>query len=253
MHPGLLAPILLALLLICSTGPGLLIVGRLRWSPMEKLAGAFAASFVVIYLTSLLLFCLNAGATAYWAASGLFVVMGILGWPTARLILRYRHTRRVLLAFFVVVGWEFLHLAMVRCYGGGNWAVDWREHYERTQYFLHQVPDTFLFGGLYRLPARPPMVNVMAAFFCRQVGMSFESFSLAMLFFNAWAFVPCSLFLGFVARRGSRSRRGAGGAVHAQSEHFAEHDADRDQAGHRRLGDPGRLSLSAPSRYRIGY
>jgi hypothetical protein len=201
---GLLALKLACLLPVCCVGPGLLIVSRLRWSPMEKLCGAFAASFIAIYLVSFAFFCLNAPVWAYWATSSLFAVMGLVGWRAARLLLANHQTRRVILAFAVVLAWDFLHLAMVRRYGGGNWAADWHEHYDRTRYFLHQLPYDYVFVRRYLLPARPPMMNVMAAYLCRQVGLSFEAYSLIFLFLNAWAFVPCCFLLGFFARRGMR-------------------------------------------------
>lgn len=136
--------------------------------------------------------------------SAVFAMMGLLGWPTLRQMLRRRSTRATLLAFGCVFGWEFLHLAIVRAYGGGNWQGDWFEHYDRTRYFLHQLPTHYLFLGKYPLPARPPMMNLMAAFFCRQVGLNFRSFSFTFLFLNAWALVPCCLFVRVLDAKAAR-------------------------------------------------
>lgn len=201
MDLALLAIKLIVLLPLCSIGPGLLIVSRLRWSPIEKLAGAFAGSFIAIYLASFLLFNLNAGTWAYWTTSAIFAVMFVRAWPTAKLLLRHRTCRTALLVLALILAWDLLHLAMVRRYGGGGWAVDWREHYERTQYFLHQFPADYLFVGMYALPARPPLLNLLAAFFCKQVGLSFESYSLTLMFFNAWAVLPCCLLVHLLAPR----------------------------------------------------
>jgi hypothetical protein len=195
---------LLVLLPVCCLGPGLLIVGRLRLSPVEKLCCAFAASFIVVYLASFGLFCINAGTGAYFAASAVFAVMGLIGWRTGRMFLRHRRVRAILLAFAVLLVWHGLHMGMVRIYSGGDWQGDWQEHYQRTQYFDHQLPNDFAFLGVYALPARPPMMNVIAAFFCRQVGLSFAAFQLTFLFLNAWAFVPCCLLMGFFGRRAGR-------------------------------------------------
>jgi hypothetical protein len=203
MDSTLLALKLLPLALICSIGPGLLVVGRLRWSPMEKLCAVFSTSFVAVYLASFALFCLNAPVWAYWTTSAIFLVAGLAGWRTARLLVR-RRTRRVLLAWLAVLAWDFLHLAMVRHYGGGGWSGDWTEHYQRTRYFIHQLPNDYLFLGRQSVPARPPMMNLIAAFFCRQVGLSFQVFSLIFLFLNAWAFLPCCLLMTGLSRRGAR-------------------------------------------------
>ena len=192
---------LILLLVVCSLGPGLWIVGRLKWSPMEKLCGAFAASFITVYLVSFGLFCIGGSPWAYWIASAVCALIGLAGWRTALVLLRSRYTRATLIAFGVVLGWDFLHLALVRNYSGGLWSGDWHEQYDRTRFFLHELPVDYPYLGRYSLAARPPMMNAMAAFFCAQVGLSFEAFSLAFLFLNAWAFVPCCALLRRFAPR----------------------------------------------------
>jgi hypothetical protein len=195
---------MLPLVLVCSIGPGLLIVRRRRWSPMEKLCAVFSTSFIAVYLASFTLFCLNAPVWAYWTASAAFLMAGVAGWRTARLFLHRRDTRRVLLAFAFVLAWEAMHMAMVRAYSGGDWQGDWREHYERTQIFIRQFPIDFLMQGVSPLPARPPLMNAAAAFFCCQVGLSFQAYQLMFLCWNSWTFLPCCLLLRFFARRGQR-------------------------------------------------
>jgi hypothetical protein len=186
-------------------GPGLLIVNKLRWSPLEKLCGALAASFIVVYLVSFGLFLLNAGVWAYWSATTIFALMGFAGRRAARLLIRHRTTRAALIAWAGLLAWYALHLAMVRNYSGADWQGDWHEHYERTQYFLHQFPNDHLFIRVYTLPARPPEMNAIAAFICRQTGLNFTSFSLVFLILNGWTFLPCCLLLSFFTRRARRS------------------------------------------------
>lgn len=201
---AVLALKLLALLLICCVAPGLFVVSRLRWSPLEKLCGAMAASFIVTYLAALALFCLNAPPIAYWLVTGIFAVMGISAWRTARLLVRRRPSRAALLAFAAMLCWCYLHVAMVRHYGGGDWSGDWREHFERTQYFLHVFPKEFYFVGEYRLPARPPLMNLIAAFICAQAGLDFPNYQFTFVFLNAWTIIPCCLFLHLLAPRQRR-------------------------------------------------
>jgi Dolichyl-phosphate-mannose-protein mannosyltransferase len=202
MLPGILALELIVLLAICSLGPGLLIAARLRFSPLEKLCAAFAASYLCIYLASFALFWFNAGPKAYWIVVGIFLAMGITGWDTAKLLWRRRSARMALVAFAVLLAWDFVHLALVRHYDGGDWAVDWREHYDRTAFFLGLRSKEFIYAGLYLLPARPPLMNLIAAFFCRMTGLSFESYSFCFLFLNAWAFVPCCLLVRILWPKG---------------------------------------------------
>jgi hypothetical protein len=192
------------LTMACFLGPGLLLVGQLRWSPLEKLCGTVAASFIVIYLTSFGLFLLNANAWAYWLASFCFVMMGAVEWRTARLLILHPSTRTVLIAWCLLLAWYVLHLAIVRNYSGADWQGDWHEHYERTQYFLHQFPNDHLFIRVYTLPARPPMMNAIAAFICGQTGLNFASFSMVFCFLNGWTFLPCCLLLRFFSRRSNR-------------------------------------------------
>src|ERR1700722_10427694 len=193
---------LIPLLLVCCMGPGLLAMARVRCSPIERLCGVFAVSFISIYLASFAIFCLNLGVWAYWITSALFGVMGLAGWRTARLLFRRRLSRSAVLCFCVILGWRFLHLAMVLHFDGGNWSGDWHEQMERTTYFLHLLPNNTLFSNRHPLPARPPMMNLIAAFVCRQVGHEFASFSLIYLVLNGWAYLRCCLFLRNVAPRG---------------------------------------------------
>lgn len=177
----------------------------MRWSPLEKLCGSLAGSLILIYLASFALFCLHAPREAYFGFSAVFTLMGILSLGQLAAFFRHRLTRRVILAYLVVAVWEFGHLAMVRSFSGGVWSGDWREHYDRMCYFLNLRPRNFLFLGIYQLSARPPMMNLICAFFCRQVGLSFEAYSLCCLFLNGLAFIPCCLLLRLFRARGLRN------------------------------------------------
>jgi len=44
--------LLLGLLAVCSTGPGVFLLRRFRWSPIEKLVGGVALSLIVLYLAA---------------------------------------------------------------------------------------------------------------------------------------------------------------------------------------------------------
>jgi hypothetical protein len=197
-----LAGELLILLVICSLGPGSLVVRRLRWTPLEKLCGAFGASFALTYLAGFALFCVNAPAWGYWCVTAIFLGMGVAAAGQWKVWLGRKQTRSALLALVAVLAWEFMHLAMVRNYDGGAWGGDWIEHYQRTLIFMHELPVRGVIMGTYILPARPPMMNVMAAFYMRQTGGdSFEAFSLIFLFLNGWAVLACCLLLRLFARR----------------------------------------------------
>jgi hypothetical protein len=208
MWLALRSALLLGLLAAGSFGPGLLVTSRLRFSPLEKLVGALAVSWIALYLAGFGIFLVGAPRFAAFAVSALGAAACVRERATLRLFARDKVTRGTLLCFFGLVAWAFLHLALVRHYGGAWWGGDWLEHAQRTAFFMGELPRggppdyAFLFAGGYVLPARPPLQNVLAAFFCRQLDQRFEFVSLAFLVMNAAAFVPCSLLLARFARRG---------------------------------------------------
>src|ERR1035438_1615552 len=66
------------------------------------------------------------------------------------------------------------------------------EHFQRTLFFLHHfAKDTPISG--YLLPARPPMMNVLAAFFLGVTQDRFEIFQFVFTFLNLLVFLPCCL------------------------------------------------------------
>jgi 4-amino-4-deoxy-L-arabinose transferase-like glycosyltransferase len=69
------------------------------------------------------------------------------------------------------------------------------EHFQRSLFFLHRFPaDTPILGG-YQLPARPPMMNVLEAFFLAQTQDRFALFQVASAFLNVLLFLFCCLML----------------------------------------------------------
>ena len=145
MTAALLAIKLICLLVVCSVGPGLWVVRKWRASPLEKLCGATAVLFILIYLASFALFLVGAPEVIYWIASAACAAIGVSNWRQAAVILRRGRSRAAVLCFIALLIWDFLHLAMIRHYGGGIWSGDWHEHYGRTRYFLHLLPTNFLF------------------------------------------------------------------------------------------------------------
>lgn len=208
MWLALRSALLLGLLAAGSLGPGLLVTSRLRLSPLEKLVGALALSWVALYLAGFGCFLVGAPRSAAFGVSALCVAACVRERATLRLFARDPVTRRALQCSFCLVAWAFLHLGLVRHYGGAWWGGDWLEHAQRTAFFMGELPHggppdyAFVFAGGDALPARPPLQNVVVAFFCRQLDQRFEFISLAFLVMNAAVFLPCSLLLARFARRG---------------------------------------------------
>jgi 4-amino-4-deoxy-L-arabinose transferase-like glycosyltransferase len=201
----LVAVLLLSLLVGCSFLPGFYFVRGLRWSPLEKLCGAVGLSLILLYVVATAFYWLDVtGAAAFWAVSAGCLALGILARRDIVRLVSWRQVGRVLAAFLCLLLWTLALLAMIRNYSGGGWIGDWVEHFQRTLFFLHHFPkDTPIYGG-YQFPARPPMMNLLAAFFLAQTGDRFELFQLTFAFLNLLVFFPCCLLSPALWRRSRR-------------------------------------------------
>jgi hypothetical protein len=200
----LFAQLLLTLLLlaICCFAPGFLIVRRLRWSGLEKLCGSIALSLVLLWLAAWAVYCFAPAAQpgAYWAIAALCAAAGAVAWRDAVALFRIPRVRRAVAGYGFVLAWTLAILCIIRVYSGAIWSGDWLEHFQRSLYFLHHFPkDTPVYGD-YLLPARPPMMNVLAAIFLGLTQDRFEIFQLVFAFLNLLLFLPCCLAIPLVAR-----------------------------------------------------
>jgi hypothetical protein len=192
----------LVILSVCAFAPGFFFLRRRRWSPLEILCGSVALSLLMLWLAGWTLYVFLPGA---WRA-GSFVItlvsagLGALAWPDARKLFRTARVRSVLTAFGFLLLWTLVILATVHHFSGGTWFGDWLEHFQRTLVFLHHMPAaTEIFGG-YRIPSRPPLAHIIAAFVMAQTQDSFEIYQLVFAFLTILMFLPCCLMLPLVAR-----------------------------------------------------
>ena len=194
----------LVLLVVCSFAPGFFFIRHLRWSPMEKLCGSIGLSLILLYLSFGTVYCLSPNGTEM--PREFFVLISIscvaLGLAAHREVVRLVGSfrlRQALIGFPFLLVWTLLILAMIRNYSGAFWMGDWQEHFQRSLFFLHHFPtDTPVFIG-YQLPARPPMMNVLAAFFLAQTRDRFEIFQVVFAFLNLLVFLPCCLIMAALA------------------------------------------------------
>ncbi|HEY8181207.1 MAG TPA: hypothetical protein VII32_03135 [Thermoanaerobaculia bacterium] len=195
---------LLLLMAVCCFAPGFLVVRKLRWSASEKVCGAIAASLIILYLASLLIFILWTPRSSYWICSAGCAAAAVVAWRDLWRIARIGSVQRLVAGYGFLFAWTFTLLLFVRTYSGGGWGGDWLEHFHRSLFFLDHLPLETSFVGLYDLPARPPMMNLLAAFFLAQIGDSFDNFSVVSLVLNLLLYFPCALMLSAFVRRGSR-------------------------------------------------
>ena len=170
---------------------------------MEKFCGSVGASFVLVYLAFWAIYLLSpAGKTPSHLLA--FVSIAFLGLAIAvrrdlvRLFRSFR-VRQALRGFIFLLVWTLVVLAMIRNYSGADWYSDWLEHFQRALFFLHHFPTgTPIIMG-YQLPARPPAMNELAAFFLAQTADRFEIFQLIFSFLNLLMFLPCCLIMPALA------------------------------------------------------
>ncbi len=196
-----------ASLAVCSFAPGFALVHGLRWRPIEKICGSVAASLILIYLFSWAVFCFVPGAEtgAFRAAGCVAAGLAIWQWRDLRKLALSFGARQTLRGFGFLLVWSAPALAMIRNFSGAGWRGDWVEHFQRSIFFLHHLPTGVDIAGGYLLPARPPMMNVLGAFFMGQIADRFEIFQLAFVFLNLLVFLPCCLLLrALVKSRKSR-------------------------------------------------
>jgi len=185
-------------------GLGLPWVVTSRLEAPEKLAlgaGAGLAQICgfawIIYLTGLpnVTFFTLPGLAALAIGIRSRALAGLLSDPDVRGL----GARQLLFAAWCL-GW----LALVRSYGGGEWAGDWYEHYERVRFFLDRQPLNTLFTDGYSLPARPPLANLVVGACMAIRRTDFAHFQLFTTLFSTLVFLPAALL-------GRHFARGRGG------------------------------------------
>jgi hypothetical protein len=194
--------LLLVLLPVCSFAPGFYFVRKFAWNPMEKFCASMGLSVILIYLLSWAWFCLGPRDSGDQLTTSLSAAISLVCCTLAILcrkqiaaLFRNIRVKRAALGYAFLFGWTLILLAIIRHYSGFGWGVDWLEHFQRTLFFLHRFPASTPIVAGYQLPARPPLMNVVAGFFLAQTEDRFELFQVIFAFFNLLLFLPCCLLM----------------------------------------------------------
>jgi hypothetical protein len=134
------------------------------------------------------------------------VLLGAAAWRDAWRLLRSSQVRKALAGLGFLLACVLTMLCMIRHYSGAGWNGDWIEHFHRSLFFLNRLPFHVRIYPTYQLPARPPMMNVLSAFFLGLTQDQFALFQVIFGFLNILLFLPALLLLPAL---GDRRRRGA--------------------------------------------
>jgi hypothetical protein len=203
--------LLLLLLPICSFAPGFFFIRKLRWNPLEKLCASIGLSLVLLYLASWGIYCAGARGNGipvhrlpYAIVALICMAMAALSGKDIVRLLRATPVKRALAGFGFLCLWTAVLTAVIRNFSGALWFGDWLEHFQRSLFFLHHFPANLVIFPGYPLPARPPMMNVVTAFFLALTSDRFEIFQTVFVFLNLLLFLPCYLILPALGRRARR-------------------------------------------------
>jgi hypothetical protein len=202
------ALLVLTLLAVCCFSPGFLFIRRFQWNPLEKLCGSIGLSLILLYLVTWFVYTaggpgsyVHLSPIPFAVFSGMCVLI-TFGWrKDISALLRGPRIRHALLGYAFLLVWTFLLLAMIRVYSGADWTGDWLEHFQRALFFLWRLPTETSFLGIYTLPARPPLMNVVAAYFLAQTQDRYELFQVIFVALNLLVFLPCCLIMPAITGR----------------------------------------------------
>lgn len=132
----------------------------------EKIALSFGLSFFACYLVGFAGYL--TGIPPFWlhlAAGGAGSALAIWVIGRKKRAVAGPEELRALFGFgLLFLGYGMLQ-GIFAVYGGGGWYGDWWEHYHRSRFFLDRLPLDTKFLGIYWLPARPPLFNIVTYYF----------------------------------------------------------------------------------------
>jgi hypothetical protein len=176
---------------------GLPLALLLRVTAAERLCACAAISLGIAYLGGFASFLV--GLQPAWALVLLAPAAPAL-WaqrPALRELLSDPEARTMLAAWAWVAAWSLALLSLVHVYSGGNLVGDWLEHYQRAFYYCGKLKPDYRFIGMYALPARPPLTNVVTAVLLTVSHFDFAHYQ----FFMTLQGSLCVLPLCLLARR----------------------------------------------------
>lgn len=160
------------------------------FSALFRLSLGIGAALVCLYLANFAIYLLHLPPAVLW----LTVIAGPIAWLIRRravaALWREEAVPRAFRCWLLLAAWCLGWHALVFSYSGGGWSGDWQEHYDRAHFFLQHWPADQLFIGMYPLPARPPLANLVIGGWLGLVGGKFFHFQVFSTLLATLVFFP---------------------------------------------------------------
>jgi 4-amino-4-deoxy-L-arabinose transferase-like glycosyltransferase len=198
---------LLILFPVCTFVPGYAAVRRRRLADDLVLPISVGLSLLALFLVSFGLYLLGTGAAGHvvystiCGATALYLRKDLAG------LFRRRSFRTTALYWLAFLLFAFFLLLYARHYSGGGWSGDWEEHHQRALFFMERQPLDTMFVEVWRLPARPPLFNLVAAFFLHHTGGQFVYYQIAATLLNSLVLLGAAAAFGALAQRAGDEKR----------------------------------------------
>src|SRR3982074_2006011 len=99
------ALILIPFVLLFSFGPGFFFLRRLRWNPLQKIAGPIAASLILLAGLTFGVYWAGLPSSAYYGITAIGGALTLAALPDAWRLLRSPRIRRTVAPFGMLVVW----------------------------------------------------------------------------------------------------------------------------------------------------
>jgi len=188
----------LLVVIALSVLPGWRLAGLLKVDALMRMTMAAAISYTLMYLLEIAAYLLSA---PQWVPVALCLVLSAVSLAEIIRSHRKRQDGAVFpwagLAAWAALGlWILAFQFLIVVYGAVFWFGDWLEHYERSQFFLKQLPATTTFlMDLWTLPARGPLFNAAAGLLMGILGDGFHVYQIVATVLNTFPVLPMALLL----------------------------------------------------------
>lgn len=198
--------LILSTVLLLSFLPAWGLARRLKCDPLTQLAVAVMGTCTCMYLLEFGTYLFSLPAWIPFCLCLIAAVISLVDAIRNRHEIEWRGLRQGILAWAGLAVWILAIQFQVVVYGECCAFGDWHEHYQRSLFFLNQLPpETKFLYDLWPLAARGPIFNTVAAVFLGGFGKDFWIFQTVATVLNTFVILPFGLLLRDMAGLRQRS------------------------------------------------